>query len=190
VRSQALRAQIVAACAEGGTNAAVAARLGASRGAVAVRPGGWTGCTTSRARECPRDHRRPGGGGDRADPGRGPRGRPAPARGRTGRQDGDLADQRASHLAVIRTAAAPRGEPEGLPRPAASWEDPRRRRPLSRPPANAAVFTVDEKPLIQGAPADRPGAGGDPMGHPGGAASTTSATAPPGCSPPPTPPAG
>ena len=53
----ALRARIVLACAEGGSNLAVAARLRVNRTTVAqwrarFLQNGWTGCPTSRARAC------------------------------------------------------------------------------------------------------------------------------------------
>jgi hypothetical protein len=52
----ALRARIVLACADGGSNTAVAARLASTAarspyGGPGSWPGGWTDCTMSRARE-------------------------------------------------------------------------------------------------------------------------------------------
>ncbi len=53
----ALRARIVLACAQGGSNLAVAARLGVNRSTVTkwrarFLAGGWTGWVTSRVRGC------------------------------------------------------------------------------------------------------------------------------------------
>src|SRR5690348_18377387 len=76
----ALRARIVLACAEGGPNIAVAARLGVSRGTVTRWRARFLARRLDGLGDEPRpgvpahDQRCPGGGGGGAHPGRGPGG--------------------------------------------------------------------------------------------------------------------
>ncbi|WP_431933496.1 helix-turn-helix domain-containing protein [Nonomuraea jabiensis] len=107
----AMRARIVLACAEGGGNVAVAARLRPDRKTVArwrsrflahrldglsdeLRPG-----------VPPHHHRCPGGGGGGAHFGRGAGRVHALVQAGTSPPGGHLADQRGQHLAGVRTAA-------------------------------------------------------------------------------------
>ena len=82
-------------------------------------------------------------------PGGGPRGRHALVQAGAGRAGGHLTDQRAPYLAGVRAAALADRDVQDLPGPAADRQDPRHGGLYLAPPANAAVFSVDEKPQIQ-----------------------------------------
>jgi transposase-like protein len=114
----ALRARIVLACAEGGSNTAVAARLGVSRGTVVI----WRARFLARRLDGLGDEPRPGVPRTITDAQveevivRTLEEVPEAGAGAPGR---DLADQRAPHLAVLRAAALADRELQDLSRPAA-----------------------------------------------------------------------
>ena len=133
----ALRARIVLASAEGHNNIAVAARLGVSRNTVTK----WQARFLASRLDGLGDEPRPGCRGRSpmptwrrwwCAPWKGARGGHALVQTGAGQAGGDLADQRAPDLAVLRAPAAPHGGLQDLPGPAAAGQDPRRRRPLPR----------------------------------------------------------
>ena len=185
----ALRARIVLACAEGGSNTAVAARLRRQPGhgdqVAGPVPGPAAGRAGRRAAagSAAHHHRRPGGGGGGADPGRGARGRHALVQAGAGPAGGDLADQRAPHLAGVRAAAVAHRGLQDLPRPAADRQDPRRGRPVPGAAGERGGLRGRREAADPGAAADRAGAADDPRGARAAQLSTTSGTAPSTCSP-------
>ena len=147
---------------------------------------GWRGCRTSRGRARPRtitdeqveqvivktlEEATAGPGHALVDPvdGRGDRAVP----------DGDLAD-----LAGVRAQAAPGRDLEAVHRSAVHRQGPRRRRPVPGPAGAGAGAGGGREVPDAGAGPHRPGAADDARRTPAGRPTTTSATAPPACSPP------
>ncbi|MFJ2828451.1 helix-turn-helix domain-containing protein [Streptomyces sp. NPDC087263] len=126
----ALRARIVLACAEGGPNMAVAARLGVNRGTVAK----WRtrflrhrldGLSDDPRPGAPADHhRRPGGRSRGPHPRRSTRGRDALVAAGARRSHGDLTRERAADLARLRSPAVADGDLQDLPGSATGRQGP------------------------------------------------------------------
>ena len=158
------RARIVLACADGGSNVAVAARLRVRPRdgcpLAAPVPGKTPGRADRRAppRRPPLDHRRPGRGRRRPHPGRSPGRLHALVQARTRPQDRHLRDQRAADLAVLRPAALAHRDVQGLPRPAPHRQDPRRRRHLPEPAAERGRLQRGRETPDPGPGTHRPGA--------------------------------
>jgi hypothetical protein len=110
---------------------------------------GWTDYQMTRVGSAAHYHRRPGGGGGGPHLGGGPRKGHALVEAGAGQVGRHLAFQRAADLAGLWAAALADRDPQDLSRPAADRQDPGRRWALPGPPANAVVFSVDEKPQIQ-----------------------------------------
>src|SRR5258708_4384614 len=143
----ALRARIVLACAQGGSNTAVAAPLGVSR-------------TTVRKWRAPFPARPPGG--PPATPP--PRGRDARVEGGAGRAEGDLADGGAPHLGGMGAAALGARALQVPPGPAADRQDPRRGGPVPGPAGERGSLQRGRKAADPGPGADRPGIADDARG--------------------------
>src|SRR5260370_26673672 len=132
----AVRARIVLACAQGGSNLAVAARLGVNRNTVSRWRAGFLRERLDGLSDEPRPggaahhHRCPGGGGGGAHAGGAPRGRHALVEAGAGGAGGHLAVQCAADLAGVRAAALADRDVQALPGPAADRQDPRRGGPV------------------------------------------------------------
>jgi len=137
----ALRARIVLACADGGPNIAVAARLGISRGTVTK----WRTRFLARRLDGLGDEPRPGVPRTITDaqveevvvrtPEEVPEGATHWSKREMGQEGGHLAGQRAADLARVRVAALAYRVLQDLPGPATDRQDPRRGRAVPGPAA-------------------------------------------------------
>jgi hypothetical protein len=166
----ALRARIVLACAGGGSNTAVAARLGVSRGTVVM----WRARFLARRLDGLGDEPRPGVPRTITDARveevivrtleEVPEGSAHWSKRELAPPGRDLADQRAPHLAGIRAAALADRGLQDLPGPAAHRQDPRRRRPLPCSAGQRRGLRSRRETADPGAAADRARAAHDPRG--------------------------
>ena len=101
------------------------------------------------ARRAAHDHRRADRGGGGADPGGGARGSHALVQAGTGQAGRALADHDPPDLAGLRAQTLAGGGVQGLHRPVPDRQGRDVVGLYLAPPANAAVFSVDEKPQIQ-----------------------------------------
>ena len=183
------RARIVLLAADGLSNTAIAEKLGVSRltrrhlAAALCRAGYRRARRRAAARRAAQDRRRQDRRGGDADAGNGARRCDPLEPPLDGPGERHLGDDGAPHLGRLRPAAAPLGDLQAVERSAVHRQGARHHRPLSRPSrARAGALCRREEPDPGARPQPADAAHAAPARR-SAAATTTSGTARPRCSP-------